>query len=159
MPGSSKDFLDMFIFDAPQAQLRNMADARQGSNPKMLKAGEFDRERNFRKILDETNSINQKYDDAEQERLADMRSLNGMQFNSGERSQGDQEAEQRMMQNEKTGILQKVMNFLQRPLMPDTSVEDPATGTRVNPDLLKLLEGRPDLRERFNRTGSIYSDM
>ena len=99
MPDSSKDFLDMYIFGAPQAQLRNMPVARQGSSPKMLKAGEFDRERNFRKILDETNSINQKYDDAEQERLADMRSLNGMQFNSGERSQGDQEAEQRMMQN------------------------------------------------------------
>ena len=28
-----------------------------------------------------------------------MRGMNGMQFNSGERSQGDQEAQQRMMQN------------------------------------------------------------
>jgi len=36
---------------------------------------------------------------SEFKRLQDMRSMNGMQFNSGERSQGDQEAQQRMMQN------------------------------------------------------------
>ena len=43
--------------------------------------------------------------------------------------------------------------------MLDTSVEDPITGKRVNPDFLKLLENRPDLRQKFNETGSIYSDM
>ena len=32
-------------------------------------------------------------------RYQDMRSMNGMQFDSGEASQGDQEAKQRMMQN------------------------------------------------------------
>ena len=32
-------------------------------------------------------------------RYQDMRNMNGMQFNSGEASQGDQEAKQRMMQN------------------------------------------------------------
>ena len=36
---------------------------------------------------------------SEFKRLQDMRGMNGMQFNSGERSQGDQEAQQRMMQN------------------------------------------------------------
>ena len=36
---------------------------------------------------------------SEVKRFQDMRSLNGMQFNSGEASQGDQEAKQRMMQN------------------------------------------------------------
>ena len=36
---------------------------------------------------------------SEFKRFQDMRSMNGMQFNSGERSQGDQEAQQRMMQN------------------------------------------------------------
>jgi hypothetical protein len=36
---------------------------------------------------------------SEFKRLQDMRVMNGMQFNSGERSQGDQEAQQRMMQN------------------------------------------------------------
>ena len=57
MPGSSKDFLDMFT----------------GMGGKGM--------------------------DGEQKRLSDMRGMNGMQFNSGERSQGDQEAQQRMMQN------------------------------------------------------------
>jgi len=36
---------------------------------------------------------------SEFKRFQDMRGMNGMQFNSGERSQGDQEAQQRMMQN------------------------------------------------------------
>ena len=36
---------------------------------------------------------------SEFKRLQDMRGMNGMQFDSGERSQGDQEAQQRMMQN------------------------------------------------------------
>jgi hypothetical protein len=36
---------------------------------------------------------------SEQKRLSDMRFLNGKNFNNGERSQGDQEAQQRMIQN------------------------------------------------------------
>ena len=36
---------------------------------------------------------------SELKRFQDMRGMNGMQFDSGERSQGDQEAQQRMMQN------------------------------------------------------------
>ena len=36
---------------------------------------------------------------SEQKRLSDMRFLNGKNFDNGERSQGDQEAQQRMMQN------------------------------------------------------------
>ena len=36
---------------------------------------------------------------SEFKRFQDMRGMNGMQFDSGERSQGDQEAQQRMMQN------------------------------------------------------------
>ena len=36
---------------------------------------------------------------SEFKRFQDMRGMNGMQFNSGERSQGDQEAKQRLMQN------------------------------------------------------------
>ena len=36
---------------------------------------------------------------SEFKRYQDMVGINGMQFNSGERSQGDQEAQQRMMQN------------------------------------------------------------
>ena len=36
---------------------------------------------------------------SEFKRFQDMRGMNGMKFMSGERSQGDQEAQQRMMQN------------------------------------------------------------
>ena len=36
---------------------------------------------------------------SEFKRYQDMVGMNGMQFNSGERSQGDQEAKQRLMQN------------------------------------------------------------
>ena len=94
----------------------------------------------------------------------DLVGINGTQrMDTGELSQGTQELAQKVEQNEKTGILQnvadKVRQFLSRPLMLDTSVEDPITGKRVNPDFLKLLENRPDLRQKFNETGSIYSDM
>ena len=69
----------------------------------------------------------------------------------------------KVQQNEKTGLMQKVAGFLQnqnpyQELMRDTSVEDPVTGQRINQDLLKLLNNRPDLRKRFNETGSIFSE-
>ena len=38
--------------------------------------------------------------------------LNGNTFDNGERSQGDQEAEQRMVQNKTTGLLQKFVNMV-----------------------------------------------
>ena len=56
-------------------------------------------------------------------------------------------------------VANKVREFLSRPLIPDTTVEDPITGQKVHPDFLKLLQNRPDLRQKFNETGSIYSDM
>ena len=92
----------------------------------------------------------------------DLTKMNGdRRFDTGELSQGAQELAQKVEQNEKTGILQnisdRVRKFLSRPLIPDTSVIDPVTNKRINPDLLKLLNNRPDLRQRFNETGSIYS--
>ena len=91
-----------------------------------------------------------------------MTKMNGKErFDTGEVSQGAQELAQNVEQNEKTGVLQniadRVRQFLSRPLIPDTSVEDPITGKKINPDLLKLLNNRPDLRQRFNETGSIYT--
>ena len=50
--------------------------------------------------------------DSEEERLQKMRMLNGNTFDNGERSQGDQEAEQRMVQNKTTGLLQKFVNIV-----------------------------------------------
>ena len=92
----------------------------------------------------------------------DLTKMNGdKRFDTGELSQGAQELAQKVEQNEKTGTLQniadRVRKFLSRPLIPDTSVIDPVTNQRINPDLLKLLNNRPDLRQRFNETGSIYS--
>ena len=94
----------------------------------------------------------------------DLTTMNGTTDMMGMPSQGAQELAQNVEQNEKTGIMQKVASFLNKinpfdRLLPDTSVEDPVSGKKVNPDFLKLLQNRPDLRERFNRTGSIYSDM
>ena len=91
-----------------------------------------------------------------------LQKMNGdKRFDTGELSQGAQELAQKVEQNEKTGTLQniadRVRKFLSRPLIPDTSVVDPVTGQKINPDLLKLLNNRPDLRQRFNETGSIYS--
>ena len=97
-----------------------------------------------------------------EENAALMTKMNGKErFDTGEVSQGAQELAQNVEQNEKTGTLQniadRVRKFLSRPLIPDTSVVDPVTGQKINPDLLKLLNNRPDLRQRFNETGSIYS--
>ena len=118
MPGSSKDFLDMFTSGKGMGSVAANA--------------------------------------------ALMTRMNGKErFDTGEVSQGAQELAQNVEQNEKTGVLQniadRVRQFLSRPLIPDTSVEDPITGKKINPDLLKLLNNRPDLRQRFNETGSIYT--
>ena len=118
MPGSSKDFLDMFTSGKGMGSVA--------------------------------------------ENAALMTKMNGKErFDTGEVSQGAQELAQNVAQNEKTGTLQniadRVRKFLSRPLIPDTSVVDPVTGQKINPDLLKLLNNRPDLRQRFNETGSIYS--
>ena len=94
----------------------------------------------------------------------ELEKMNGTSDNMGMPSQGAQELAQKVEQNEKTGVLQRVADFLNKMnpfdrLFPDNRVEDPVSGQKVNPDFLKLLQNRPDLRERFDRTGSIYSDM
>ena len=119
MPGSSKDFLDMFTSGKGMGSVA--------------------------------------------ENAALMTKMNGKErFDTGEVSQGAQELAQNVEQNEKTGTLQniadRVRKFLSRPLIPDTSVVDPVTGQKINPDLLKLLNNRPDLRQRFNEKGTIFSE-
>ena len=145
MMQDSKSFLDMFIFDEPQAK---MAEAKN-VHPFVKNDDEFSK----------IGSIGALAANAMQ-----MNKMNGMfRGDTGELSQGAQELAQKVEQNEKTGILQNVANrvreFLSRPLIPDTTVEDPVTKQRVHPDFLKLLQNRPDLRQKFNETGSIYSDM
>ena len=98
----------------------------------------------------------------------DLTKMNGdRRFDTGELSQGAQELAQKVEQNEKTGVLQRVAGFLNKinpfdNLFPDNRVDylNPDGSTqKVNPDFLKLIMNRPDLKERFDRTGSIYSDM
>ena len=110
--------------------------------------------------------------DAEEDRFKKMQMLNGNKFENGERSQGDQEAEQRMVQNKKTGLLQKFVNMVTSPFSSALekefgTEEQPKFGGKdgvmyngqfVHPDFYKLIMNRPDLKERFDRTGSIYGE-
>ena len=95
---------------------------------------------------------------------AALMGINGTKrMDTGETSQGAQELAQKVNENEKTGLMQKVAGFLQNrnpygELMRDTSVIDPISGQRVNEDFLKLLNNRPDLRQRFNEKGTIFSE-
>ena len=117
MPGSSKDFLDMFT----GGQMGSL-----GENASMM---------------------------------------NGTTDMMGMPSQGAQELAQNVEQNKKTGILQRVAGFLNKlnpfdNLFPDNRVDytsPDGTIQKVNPDFLKLIMNRPDLRQRFNETGSIYT--
>ena len=110
--------------------------------------------------------------DSEEMRFDKMVELNGKTFDNGERSQGDQEAEQRMVQNKKTGLLQKFVNMITSPfssaLEKEFGTEDqPKYGGKdavmykgkfIHPDLYKLLMNRPDLEQRFTDTGSIFGE-
>ena len=110
--------------------------------------------------------------DSEEERFKKMQMLNGNTFDNGERSQGDQEAEQRMIQNKTTGLLQKFVNMVTAPfsraLEKEFVTEDQPkfggkdgvmyNGQFVHPDFYKLIMNRPDLKQRFDETGSIYGE-
>ena len=121
MPGSSKDFLDMFTGGQGMGSLAENASM--------------------------------------------MNKMNGTTDMMGMPSQGAQELAQNVEQNEKTGILQRVTGFLNKlnpfdNMFPDNRVDytsPDGTIQKVNPDFLKLIMNRPDLKERFDSTGSIYS--
>lgn len=140
-----KQFLDMFIFDEPQAKMEEAKNV----HPFVKNDDEFSKIGSIGALASHALQMNK---------------MNGMfRGDTGELSQGAQQLAQKVEQNEKTGVFQKVadkvIQFLSRPLIPDTTVEDPITGQKVHPDFLKLLKNRPDLRQKFNETGSIYSDM
>ena len=111
-----------------------------------------------------------------------LRAMNGTTDANGMPSQGDQEAEQRMVQNKKTGLLQKFVdkikegfsevkaglseNPFNKALEKEFGTEDqPKYGGKdavmykgkfIHPDLYKMLMNRPDLEQRFDETGSIF---
>jgi len=94
----------------------------------------------------------------------ELNKTNGTTDDMGLPSQGSQELNQKVMQNEMSGVQQRTANLFRnmnpyQELMRDTSVEDPVTGQKINKDLLDLLNNRPDLRQKFNETGSIFSEM
>ena len=117
-------------------------------------------------------TVNMPQMDSEEQRFNKMVELNGNTYENGERSQGDQEAEQRMVQNKKTGLLQKFVNMVTSPfssaLEKEFGTEDQPkfggkdgvmyNGQFVHPDFYKLIMNRPDLKQRFDETGSIYGD-
>ena len=90
-----------------------------------------------------------------------MKSINGTTDNMGQRSQGDQELDQRTLQNMQSGNQQKVAflnNFVDRMFGPDTrqdmTLED-GTKVKINADLKKRLDNDPRLMEIFLKTGKI----
>ena len=134
--------------------------------PKFEEQRRMDMERDLAPFGEQAETRLNSVKDAEQDRFQKMRMLNGNTFNTGERSQGDQEAEQRMNQNEKTSILQKVGNFLSSPFTKTFGTEDQPkfngqdgvmyNGKMVHPDFYKLMMNRSDLKNKFDSTGSIY---
>jgi len=117
-------------------------------------------------------TVNMPQMDSEEQRFNKMVELNGNTYENGERSQGDQEAEQRMVQNKKTGLLQKFVDMVTAPfsgaLEKEFGTEDQPkfggkdgvmyNGKFVHPDFYKLIMNRPDLKQRFDETGSIYGE-
>ncbi len=90
-----------------------------------------------------------------------MKSINGTTDNMGQRSQGDQELDQRTFQNMQSGNQQKVAflnNFIDRMFGSDTrkdmTLED-GTKVKINEDLKKRLDNDPRLMEIFLKTGEI----
>ena len=95
-----------------------------------------------------------------------LQKMNGKTDSNGMPSQGAQELEQKVNENEKTGILQKVADFLSSPLTKQFGTEEQPkfdgqdgvmyNGKMVHPDFYKLLMDRPELKQKFDLTGSIY---
>ena len=96
-----------------------------------------------------------------------LRAMNGTSDSNGMPSLGDQELKQKEEVNEKTGVQQKLIDLMNKlnpfdRIFPDNRVDyvnPDGTIQKVNPDFDKLLKNRPDLKKRFDTTGSIYSDM
>jgi hypothetical protein len=90
-----------------------------------------------------------------------MKNINGTTDNMGQRSQGDQELDQRTFVNTESGNQQKVAflnNFVDRMVGPDTRQDmilKDGTKVKVNEDLKKRLDNDPQLLEIFLNTGKI----
>tara|TARA_X000000950_G_scaffold204575_1_gene246210 strand:+ start:666 stop:1220 length:555 start_codon:yes stop_codon:yes gene_type:complete len=110
---------------------------------------------------------------SEDNRFKKMQMLNGNTFENGERSQGDQEAEQRMVQNKATGLLQKFVgrfkDFLNRGPFPG-SEDDPRTptgsklitgpdGRQYDENFIKTIPGGINNMQEIERRRKIFEGM
>ena len=118
-------------------------------------------------------TVNMPQMDSEEERFNKMVELNGKQYDNGERSQGDQEAEQRMVQNKTTGLLQKFVgqfkDFLNRGPFPG-SEDDPRTptgsklitgpdGKQYDENFIKTIPGGFNNMQEIERRRKIFEGM
>ena len=114
-------------------------------------------------FLDMFTGMGGKGMDGEQKRLSDMRGMNGMQFDTGERSQGAQELNQKVMQNTMSGVQQRTANLMQNlnpynslyPGSPENPMDPMGVplvpgpdGKLINENLMKLTGGDRDELER-----------
>ena len=118
-------------------------------------------------------TVNMPQMDSEEQRFNKMVELNGNTFENGERSQGDQEAEQRMVQNKATGLLQKFVgrfkDFLNRGPFPG-SEDDPRTptgsklitgpdGKQYDENFIKTITGGFSNMQEIERRRKIFEGM
>ena len=95
-----------------------------------------------------------------------LQKMNGTTDSNGMPSQGAQELAQKVNENEKTGIMQRVADFLSAPFTKQFGTEEQPkfdgqdgvmyNGKMVHPAFYKLLMNRSDLKQKFDTTGSIY---
>ena len=95
-----------------------------------------------------------------------LQKMNGTTDSNGMPSQGAQELAQKVNENEKTGIMQRVADFLSSPFTKQFGTKEQPkfdgqdgvmyNGKMVHPDFYKLLMNRSDLKQKFDTTGSIY---
>ena len=118
-------------------------------------------------------TVNMPQMDSEEQRFNKMVELNGNTYENGERSQGDQEAEQRMVQNKATGLLQKFVgrfkDFLNRGPFPG-SEDDPRTptgsqlitgpdGKKYDENFIKTIPGGFNNMQEIERRRKIFEGM
>ena len=98
-----------------------------------------------------------------------LRSMNGTNDSNGMPSQGDQELKQKEEVNEKTGIMQKITDFLNRGPFPG-SPDDPRTpsgsklikgpdGQMYDENFIKTIPGGFNNMQEIERRRNIFQNM
>ena len=91
-----------------------------------------------------------------------MDKMNGRNFDNGEVSQGSQEQDQGVMMNEEAAASQFLADKVRQIKNPRETTYDGRTlvdgpkGDKVDPNFLKLIQGRPDLYEKYMAGEDIF---